>query len=95
MPIVKKVDDPHTATFSFASPAPANFADSSSALDNVASLGIPSDEINEAFPLIIAPNLVSLPQKALGLCDRYGADPHRYTIRHWRTLVQVLPGICE
>jgi hypothetical protein len=48
-----KIDDPNTPAFSCTSPAPPNFADSSSVPDNVAGLGIPGYEINEVFPLII------------------------------------------
>src|SRR5713226_4172361 len=54
--------------------------------DNVASLGIPSDEINEGFPLVIPPNIVSLPQEALRLGDGNGGGPHLRSVRHWRTI---------
>src|SRR5437899_3088244 len=59
--IVEKVDDPSTPTFSGTLSAPPNFADSATVPDNVASLGISGYEINEGLPLIVTPNVVSLP----------------------------------
>ena len=63
VPVVKKVDDPHTPTFACTCPAPPNFADCPTVRDKVACLRIPGDEIDEDFMLIITPNVVSLPQE--------------------------------
>jgi hypothetical protein len=88
--VVEKVDDTGTPTFSGTLPAPPNFADSSTVPDNVASLGMPGYEINEGLPLIVAPNVVSLPYEGGRLCDGYRVNPHHlyHTIRHWRTLAR-------
>jgi hypothetical protein len=73
---VEKLYNPISPAFSCTRPTPPNFADSCSVFNNVASLGISGYEINEGFPLVIAPDLVGLPLKGLGFDDGYGVRPH-------------------
>lgn len=81
---MEKVDDSTTPTFSCGLPVPPNFAHPP---DNVASLGISPYEINEDFPLLIAPNVVSLPHE--GRRDGLGVVHIR---PYYTPLAQVIKG---
>ena len=83
--VVEKVNDTSTSAFSRALPTPPNFTDPSSVSDNVASLGISGYEINEGFPLLIAPNIAGLALEGERFGDGYGIGQHLHNIRQWRT----------